>query len=62
MGINSIGIDFDKIMCKITRRNLAANGFDSKVINSGYEEIQGMMDDIDGIVTDYPMEYHQGHL
>ncbi len=54
MGINSIGIDFDKIMCKITRKNLAANGFDSKVINSGYEEIQGIMDDIDSIVTDLP--------
>ncbi|MGI0058782.1 MAG: TRM11 family SAM-dependent methyltransferase [Nitrosotalea sp.] len=54
MGINSIGIDFDKIMCKITRKNLAANGFGSQVINSGYEEIQGIMDNIDGIVTDLP--------
>jgi tRNA (guanine10-N2)-dimethyltransferase len=54
MGINSIGIDFDKIMCKITGKNLAANGFGSKVINSGYEEIQGIMDSIDGIVTDLP--------
>ncbi|MDE1727739.1 MAG: methyltransferase domain-containing protein [Thaumarchaeota archaeon] len=54
MGINSIGIDFDKIMCKITRKNLAANGFDSRVINSGYEEIQNIMDKIDAIVTDLP--------
>ncbi len=54
MGINSIGIDFDKIMCKITRKNLAANGFDSRVINSGYEEIQNIMDEIDSIVTDLP--------
>jgi tRNA (guanine10-N2)-dimethyltransferase len=54
MGINSIGIDFDKIMCKITRKNLAANGFGSKVINSGYEGILDIMDTIDGIVTDLP--------
>ncbi|MDE1813786.1 MAG: RsmD family RNA methyltransferase [Thaumarchaeota archaeon] len=54
MGINSIGIDFDKIMCKITKKNLAANGFDSKVINSGYEEIQNIMGEIDAIVTDLP--------
>ncbi|SMH72099.1 TRM11 family SAM-dependent methyltransferase [Candidatus Nitrosotalea okcheonensis] len=54
MGINSIGIDFDKIMCKITRKNLAANGFDSRVINSGYEEIQNITDKIDAIVTDLP--------
>ena len=54
MGINSIGIDFDKIMCKITRKNLAANGFDSRVINSGYEEIQNIMGKIDAIVTDLP--------
>ncbi len=54
MGINSIGIDFDKIMCKITRKNLAANGFGSKVINSGYEGIQDVIDTIDGIVTDLP--------
>ncbi|MGI0065153.1 MAG: TRM11 family SAM-dependent methyltransferase, partial [Nitrosotalea sp.] len=54
MGINSIGIDFDKIMCKITRKNLAANGFGSKVINSGYEKIHDIMGTIDGIVTDLP--------
>lgn len=54
MGINSIGIDFDKIMCKITRKNLAANGFDPRVINSGYEEIQNIMGEIDAIVTDLP--------
>ncbi|HJW19077.1 MAG TPA: DNA methyltransferase [Candidatus Nitrosotalea sp.] len=54
MGINSIGIDFDKIMCKITKKNLIANGFGSQVINSGYEGIQDIMDTIDGIVTDLP--------
>ena len=54
MGISSIGIDFDKIMCKITKKNLAANGFGSRVINSGFEEIKNIMGEIDGIVTDLP--------
>lgn len=52
MGIKSVGIDFDKIMCKITKKNLAANGFDSRVINSGFEEIQNIKSD--AIVTDLP--------
>ncbi len=54
MGISSIGIDFDKIMCKITKKNLAGNKFDSRVINSGFEEIKNIMGEIDGIVTDLP--------
>lgn len=54
MGIRTIGIDFDKIMCKITSKNLATNGFDSRVINSGYNEIQNIKDEIDGFVTDLP--------
>jgi len=54
MGIHSIGIDFDKIMCKITKKNLVANGFGSTVINSGFEEIKNIMGEIDGIVTDLP--------
>jgi len=54
MGIHSIGIDFDKIMCKITKKNLAANGFGSRIINSGFEEIKNIMGEIDGIVTDLP--------
>ena len=52
MGIKAIGIDFDKIMCKITNKNLAANGFGSRVINSGYDEIKNIK--VDGIVTDLP--------
>lgn len=54
MGMRAIGIDFDRIMCKITNKNLAANGFDSRVINSGYDEIQNIKDEVDGIVTDLP--------
>jgi len=54
MGMKSIGIDFDPLMCDITRKNLAANGFKSKVINSGYNEIQNLKGTIDAIVTDLP--------
>jgi tRNA (guanine10-N2)-dimethyltransferase len=54
MGIKSIGIDFDPLMCNITRKNLAANHFKSKVINSSYNEIQNIKGTIDAIVTDLP--------
>ena len=54
MGLKSIGIDFDPLMCKITRKNLAVNGFKSKVINSSYTEIQNIKNKIDAIVTDLP--------
>jgi tRNA (guanine10-N2)-dimethyltransferase len=54
MGMKSIGIDFDPLMCSITRKNLAANKFRSKVINSGYNEIQNIKSTIDAIVTDLP--------
>ena len=54
MGIKSIGIDFDPLMCNITRKNLAVNEFKSKVINSNYNEIQNIKDKIDAIVTDLP--------
>ena len=54
MGIKSIGIDFDSRMCNITTKNLAINGFKSKVINSTYHEIRNIKDRIDAIVTDLP--------
>lgn len=54
MGIKSIGIDFDEIMCDITRKNLHANKFSSKVINSTYHEMQNIRNKIDAIVTDLP--------
>ena len=54
MGIRSIGIDFDREMCDIAKKNLASNGFDSKIINQGYEHLQKIKDEIDGIVTDLP--------
>src|SRR2546430_10793932 len=54
MGIHSIGIDFDKKMCHIAKKNLSSNGFDSRVINAGYEYLQKIKDKIDGIVTNLP--------
>ena len=54
MGIHSIGIDFDKKMCNIAKKNLSSNGFDSRVINAGYEYLQKIKDKIDGIVTNLP--------
>ncbi|HEX5456926.1 MAG TPA: DNA methyltransferase [Candidatus Nitrosotalea sp.] len=52
MGIKSVGIDFDGMMCKITKKNLDANGFYSRVINSGFEEMCNIKSD--AIVTDLP--------
>jgi tRNA (guanine10-N2)-dimethyltransferase len=54
MRIKSIGIDFDGIMCNITRKNLQANKFHSKVINSTYHEMQNIRNKINAIVTDLP--------
>lgn len=54
MGIRSIGIDYDKKMCDGTRKSLTANGFNSKIVNAGYEYMQKIQDKIDGIITDLP--------
>ncbi len=54
MGIHSIGIDFDEKMCSIAKKNLSSNGFNSKIINAGYEYIQKIKEKIDGVVTDLP--------
>ncbi len=54
MGIKSIGIDYDKRMCDGARKNLVANGYNSKIINADYNYIQKIKDRIDGIVTDLP--------
>ena len=52
MGIKSIGIDFDKKMCDVAKKNLAANGYHSKIVNGGYEQTKKIS--FDGIVTDLP--------
>ena len=54
MKIKAIGIDYDEIMCKITRKNLKENKFHSKIINSTYHEMQSIRNKIDAIVTDLP--------
>ncbi len=54
MGIRSVGIDFDKKMCDISERNLAQNGYESRVINSTFDYIKKIKDDIDSVVTDVP--------
>jgi tRNA (guanine10-N2)-dimethyltransferase len=54
MGICSIGIDFNENMCDITRKNMAANGYHGKIINSTYHDIQKIKDKIDALVTDVP--------
>ena len=54
MGINSIGIDFDKKMCEFSKRNLFENQFNSKVINADYSYLKKMPTKYDGIVTDLP--------
>jgi tRNA (guanine10-N2)-dimethyltransferase len=52
MGIRSIGIDFDKKMCEVSKKNLGANGYHSQIINAGYQHIKKI--NYDGIVTDMP--------
>lgn len=54
MGINAVGVDFDKKMCEISKENLEVNGFKSKMINADFSEITNMEDKFDGIVTDLP--------
>jgi tRNA (guanine10-N2)-dimethyltransferase len=54
MGIRSIGIDFDKKMCEISKKNLKENQFDSTVFNSDYRYLNKIENKYDGIVTDLP--------
>jgi tRNA (guanine10-N2)-dimethyltransferase len=55
MGIKCIGIDFDKKMCDISKKNLQANGFDhTQVYNANYDYMMQIADRFDGIVTDLP--------
>ncbi len=54
MGIRAIGLDFDKKMYEISKENLKANGFKSKIIKADFSEFTKMKDKFDGIVTDLP--------
>ncbi len=52
MGIRAVGIDFDEKMCKISKDNLKANGFDAQVYNEEYDYMSQIK--FNGIVTDLP--------
>jgi len=54
MGIRAIGVDFDKKMCDITKQNLDANGFNSKIIHGDFSKFTTIEDKFDAIVTDLP--------
>jgi tRNA (guanine10-N2)-dimethyltransferase len=54
MGIRSIGIDFDKKMCDISKKNLKVNGFEPQIFNQNYDYLLQIKDKFDGIVTDLP--------
>ncbi|AJM91449.1 MULTISPECIES: DNA methyltransferase [Nitrosopumilus] len=54
MGIHAIGLDFDKKMVEITKKNLKENGYKSQVIHSDFQEIKNISEKFDGVVTDFP--------
>jgi len=54
MGIHAIGLDFDEKMCNISKENLKANGYKSKVFKSDFQELTKNSEKFDGIVTDLP--------
>jgi len=54
MGIHAIGLDFDEKMYKISRENLKANGYKSKVFKSDFQELSKISEKFDVIVTDLP--------
>jgi tRNA (guanine10-N2)-dimethyltransferase len=54
MGIHAIGLDFDEKMYNISKENLDANGYKSKIIKADFSQLTKMVDEFDGIVTDLP--------
>ncbi len=54
MGIHAIGLDFDEKMCEISKENLKANGYKSKVFRSDFKDLSKISGKFDGIVTDLP--------
>ena len=54
MGMQGIGIDSNKKMYEMSKKNLDENKFTSKVINDDFSHITKIIDQIDGIVTDIP--------
>jgi tRNA (guanine10-N2)-dimethyltransferase len=54
MGIHAIGLDFDEKMYNISKENLDANGYKSKIIKADFSQLLKILDEFDGIVTDLP--------
>jgi len=54
MGINAIGLDFDKKMYEIAKENLKVNKYKSKIFNLDFQEMVKISEKFDGIVTDLP--------
>ena len=54
MGIRGIGIDFNKEMSEMAKKNMQDNKFLSKIINADFSYFTKIIDEIDGIVTDVP--------
>ena len=54
MGIHAIGLDFDEKMYQISKENLDANGYKSKLMKDDFSGLNKIIEEIDGIVTDLP--------
>lgn len=54
MGMRTMGIDYDPRMCRISEKNLSSNGYESRIINSTYDYVRRIAEDVDAIVTDLP--------
>ena len=54
MGIHAIGVDFDEKMFQISKENLDANGYRSKLIKDDFSKLKNISVEFDGIVTDLP--------
>ena len=54
MGIKAIGLDFDDKMCEISKKNLIANKYNSRVLKADFQELVKISEQFDGIVTDMP--------
>lgn len=54
MKIKGIGIDFNKEMCEISKGNIKANGYKSKVIQDDFHKLAEIANEFQGVVTDLP--------
>lgn len=54
MKIKGIGIDFNKEMYEISKGNIRANDYKSKIIRDDFHKLTEIADEFQGIVTDLP--------